>query len=109
MIVNVERKEVGLFKKRLRTSISITFTEEEKAIVKSRGLQNHWIWEGTVNGIPCGCSLGSMVKGRVYNYDADTVAQAEGWVLMYREGLEKTKALIQANAGDTKKSDTFEI
>ena len=117
MRVTFERTErAGGFlwlQKKYAVKLTIVFSEEEKAIIKSRSLARtpnaYWIWEGTKGGAPQGVSLQRMVNEGSYIWPADSMAEAEGWEAEVREALPRLKALLDVSGQPANKTDTFEL
>jgi hypothetical protein len=114
MHVTIERREVkrGLLRNRTGYEVILTvvFSEEEKAVIKSRNLTKHWIyeWVDTQHG-PQGVSVNRLITKGKYEYPADDMTDALAWENQIRDSLPRFKALIDVNKADSNKTDSFEL
>lgn len=113
MHVTIERREVkrGLLRNRIgyEVILTIAFTEEEKAVIKSRNLMDGWIWEGTKDGVPQGVSVKRMVNTGRYEWPADDMTDALAWENQIRNALPHFKALIDVHNVKGNTTDSFEV
>jgi hypothetical protein len=134
-IKHVEKSQGLVFRKTLHgIALTVTFTEEEKQIVRQRGLERQTILErdppadvdadkhanrglvkklatAAISGIDAnhfGLTIGKLMKG-TDTYFVRTPLEAKQYEEDLRENLPVLKSFITENAGIEQKSDSFEL
>lgn len=119
MHVRITREEQkrGIFGTRpvFAVTTTITYSEEEKVLLKERGLRDFVIWEGTYNGQPSRMVahwfLPSKLTGKISSWGKkfDSLIEAEAYERHVRDSLLSLKKALDMSAEEPNKSDSFEL
>lgn len=120
--INHSEKQTGLLRKTTHyvVKLIVTFSEEERQIIKDRNLKGETILERPVpsdrkpeqfNGIEdvFNLRISTIMDGKPDEYALSTVAEAKEYDAALRDAMHDLKAFISANAEVENKSSSFEL
>jgi hypothetical protein len=116
MRVTIEHttKKVGIFKSAPVLSLTVQFTDVEKAVIKRAGLQEYVyftpkLYSGMPERMQGPARVRSLIEGKTNWFHYDDLAAARADEVTLRESLKNLKSSIDQNAEPVKALDTFEL